>query len=93
MIGVVAKLSIQEAKIDEAIDLIKELMAGVAKEEVLAGTSQFIELTGNVKVAAATMELFAKVAMATSPIARPSMPSVRLTAFEDPTITRIEKGI
>ena len=33
MIGVVAKLSIQEAKIDEAIDLIKELMAGVAKEE------------------------------------------------------------
>ena len=33
MIGVVAKLSIQEAKIDEAINLIKELMADVAKEE------------------------------------------------------------
>jgi len=33
MIGVVAKLSIQEAKVDEAIDLIKELMTGVAKEE------------------------------------------------------------
>ncbi|MBU1905082.1 MAG: antibiotic biosynthesis monooxygenase [Proteobacteria bacterium] len=33
MIGVVAKLSIQEGKVDEAINLIKELMAGVAKEE------------------------------------------------------------
>ena len=33
MIGVVAKLSIQEAKVDEAIDLIKELMTGVATEE------------------------------------------------------------
>ena len=33
MIGVVAKLAIQEGKIDEAIDLIKELMVSVAEEE------------------------------------------------------------
>ena len=35
MIGIVAKLSIQEGKVDEAIDLVKELMEGVATE---AGT-------------------------------------------------------
>ena len=33
MIGVIAKLSIEEGKVDDAIDLIKELMAGVAGEE------------------------------------------------------------
>jgi len=33
MIGVVAKLSIKEGKVDEAIDLIKTLMADVAHEE------------------------------------------------------------
>lgn len=33
MIGVIATLPIQEAKMNEAIDLIKKLMVGVAREE------------------------------------------------------------
>jgi quinol monooxygenase YgiN len=33
MIGIIAKLSLQEGKVEEAIDLIKELMEGVAMEE------------------------------------------------------------
>jgi len=33
MIGVIATLPIQDKKMDEAIDLIKELMVSVAKEE------------------------------------------------------------
>jgi len=33
MIGVVAKLHIQEGKTDQAIDLIRELMKSVAEEE------------------------------------------------------------
>ena len=33
MLGVIAKLSFKEAKVDEAIDLIKTLMAELANEE------------------------------------------------------------
>ena len=33
MIGVIAKIAVKEGKADEAIDLIKTLMAEVAKEE------------------------------------------------------------
>ncbi len=33
MIGIVAKMTIQEGKMDEAMDLIKELMTSVATEE------------------------------------------------------------
>lgn len=33
MVGVIAKLVIQEGKIDEAIELFKELMKSVAEEE------------------------------------------------------------
>ena len=33
MLGVIAKLPIQEGKVDEAIDLVRTLMAEVAKEE------------------------------------------------------------
>jgi len=38
---------------------------GIAKEEVAAGASRFVELTGDVEGAAAAMPLFAKVAKAT----------------------------
>ena len=33
MLGVIAKLTIKEGKVDEVIDLVKTLMAEVAKEE------------------------------------------------------------
>lgn len=38
---------------------------GIAKEEVLSATSKFVELTGNVDIAASSMALFAKVTQAT----------------------------
>jgi len=37
MLGVIAELSIQDGKVDEAIGLIKTLMAEVAKEEGTLG--------------------------------------------------------
>ena len=39
------------------------------------------------------MALKARVAIAAKPVANPSKPSVRLTAFEAPVITKIVRGI
>ena len=43
MLGVIAKLPIKEGKVDEAIDLVRTLMAEVAKEEGLKISLEFIE--------------------------------------------------